>query len=62
MFGFPSRMVNWIAECISISIFLVSINCEVHGFFPSGKGSRQGDHVLPYLFILAMKVFSGLIG
>jgi hypothetical protein len=53
MFGFPSRMVNWIAECISISIFLVSINCEVHGFFPSGKGSRQGDlYCLTCLFLL----------
>ena len=30
--GFPSRMVNWIGECISTTRFLVSIKGELHGF------------------------------
>jgi hypothetical protein len=55
-------MVNWISKCISITRFYVSINGELHGFFTSNGGLRHGDPLSPYLFFLAIEVFSGLMG
>ncbi|XP_062158773.1 uncharacterized protein LOC133866258 [Alnus glutinosa] len=41
--------------------FTISLNGTLVGCFKGGKGLRQGDHLSPYLFVLAIEVFSRLM-
>ncbi|XP_010436564.1 PREDICTED: uncharacterized protein LOC104720343 [Camelina sativa] len=58
---FPGRFINWIRQCISTPSFSVSVSGSTSGLFKSSKGLRQRDPISPYLFAIAMEVFSGLM-
>lgn len=60
-FGFPVKFISCIRECISTPKFSIALNGTLVGYFEGRKGPRQGDPISPYLFVIAMEVFSRLI-
>jgi Reverse transcriptase (RNA-dependent DNA polymerase) len=58
LYGFPTRLIQWLQWCIMSSRFYVLLNGHADGFITPTRGLRQRCVLSPYLFILAMNLFS----
>lgn len=59
--GFPLEFCYRICTCISSPRFACVVNGVSSRWFSAQRGIRQGDPLSPFLFIIAMQVFSGLM-
>ncbi|VFQ80307.1 unnamed protein product [Cuscuta campestris] len=59
--GFPLKFVGLIMECITSASSSISVNGNIHGFFKSKRGLRQGDPMAPTLFIFCIEYLSRLL-
>ncbi|XP_028079910.1 uncharacterized protein LOC114281594 isoform X2 [Camellia sinensis] len=59
--GFGETWCQWILFCISTIRMSVLVNGSPAGFFPTHRGLRQGDPLLPLLLILVMGALSRLL-
>ena len=55
-FGFSSRWVQWIEQCISMVSFSIVLNGCLFDHFKPQQSLRQEDPLSPFLFILVAKV------
>ncbi|XP_019432100.1 PREDICTED: uncharacterized protein LOC109339150 [Lupinus angustifolius] len=60
-FGFPSIWRRWIKECITYTSKSILVNGIPSQQFSISKGIRQGDPLAPFLFLMVVEGFTGMV-
>ena len=59
--GFAKRWVNLVMRFVSTANYTMLINGEPQGFISPTRGTKQGDLLLPYLFLFCVEGLFALI-
>nr|KYP71360.1 Retrovirus-related Pol polyprotein LINE-1 [Cajanus cajan] len=59
--GFCNKWIAWISVCLESSSISVLVNGSPTQEFKPQKGLRQGDPLVPFLFIIVAEGLSGLM-
>ena len=59
--GFLDVWINWVMCCVTTPSFSILINEKSFGNIKPLRGIRQGDPLLPYIFLLCAKGFNSLL-
>ncbi|GKV02210.1 hypothetical protein SLEP1_g14669 [Rubroshorea leprosula] len=57
-FGFCERWVQWIMQCVTTVSYSLIVNGKSMPLFYPKRGLRQGDPLLPYLYLFVSNVLS----
>ena len=60
-FGFGSNFIQWIKVLLSKTQSCVTNNGFTTGYFDITPGTKQGDHISPYIFILVIEILAHLV-
>lgn len=55
-FGFSTRWINWIRECLSSISYSVLLNGNPYDFFIPSRRLPQEDLLSPFLFVIGMEI------
>lgn len=58
--GFDDVWRKWIIECLTSSTLSILLNGSAANEFRVSKSLQQGDHILPFLFLIVVEGLSGL--
>ncbi|XP_026378390.1 uncharacterized protein LOC113272807 [Papaver somniferum] len=61
LMGFGEKWKSWIKCYVEYVIFSVLVNGSATGYFKRNKGIRQGDPILPFLFLLVEEALAFMI-